>query len=145
MRLIGVIGGVVAIGLAAFLLFRFANPPTALPPCQPAAGEDVVACSTIDGFPIGPAGSVCTSTPDSCDPDQMLAVAGFGTRDPGHPQIARTRLYDLDMSRVCGPVLCTLTGSATIFVFDLADGTRRAIGVHRPGVAPTEVWPVYGK
>ena len=145
MRPIWIAGAIVAVGIAAFFLFRFANPPNALPPCQPAAGEDSVACSTIDGFPIGPAGTVCTAVPNSCDPDQSVAVAGFETRDPGHAQITRIRRYDLDMSRVCGPVLCALSGGASLWVFDLADGTRRAIGVRFGSVGQShgDVWPVY--
>ena len=128
MRAIWIVGAVVAVGIAAFFMFRFANPPNALPPCQPAAGEDSVACSTIDGLWIGRAGSDCTIAPNSCDPLESLALTGLDARYPGHAQITRTRLYDVDMARVCGPILCSISGGIpSIWVFDLADSTRRAI------------------
>ena len=136
MRPVWIVAGVLAVGLAAVFLFRFANPPNALPPCQPAAGQDSVACSTIDGSWIGPIGTDCALPPASCSPQESLATSGFDARYPGHARITRIREYAIDMARVCGPVLCAYSGGEpAIWVFDLADNTRRAIETQCPGVA----------
>jgi hypothetical protein len=142
MRWIGGLAGLAAIGIAASFLFRFANPPNALPPCQPAPGEDSVACSTIDGLWIGPGGTDCAISPPSCEPQETVAIAAFDARIPGHPAIERLRRYGIDMARLCGPTLCAYSGGQpSIWVFDLADRTRRAVEVTCPGVAPCAVVP----
>lgn len=133
------LSAVLLLGLSAILTMRLTSNQSALPPCQPAAARDAVACSTVDGFPVGPSAVACGSAPDQC----RLAVAGLAAREPGHSPIVRVRSYGIDLARLCGPTVCTVSGVYGIWVFDLADGGRRAIGVRCPGIGSCEVVPRY--
>ena len=117
---------------AAWAVFVYRPSPNALPACTPNAPLE---CSTIDGFPLGAMVEDCPCG-DRSDLER-IAVDGFNAREGGHPAIVRTTMFDLDMARFCGPVLCTLTGGYDIFVFQLADGSRNAIAVSCPGVGNT--------
>ena len=114
------------------------------PPCQSIASGDAVACSTVDGFPVGQFRSECTAQSDSCAGTEATATAGLETAYPRHSPIARVRLYGLDAGHACkasGEVLCAWSGGYTIFVFDLADGTRHALGVACPGITGCVTMP----
>ena len=129
------IAAVLGIGVAlwaAWAVFVYRPAPNALPACTPNAPLE---CSTIDGFPLGAMVEDCPCS-DRSDLEQ-IAVDGFDVRDGGHSAIVRTTMFDLDMARFCGPVLCALTGGYDIFVFQLADGSRNAIAVSCPGVGNT--------
>jgi hypothetical protein len=52
-------------------------------------------------------------------------------------------VFALDMARFCGSILCGLSGGYSIFVFELADGSRHAIGVSCPGIDACRAVPSY--
>jgi hypothetical protein len=109
-----------------------ASNPKASPACRPDVSGDSIACSMIDGFPVGQFRSECAPASDSCFDSQTDAA--LKVEDPHRPQIVRVRMYDLDYGRVCHPgILCAYSGWYTVFVFDLIDGTRQAVGVTCPG------------
>ena len=124
-----VAGLALVVGAAGLWL---ASTPKSSPACLPIATGDSIACSTIDGFPIGQFESECAPVSDSCFDSQTTAA--LKVQDPHRPQIVRVRLYDLDYGRVCDPgILCAYSGGYTVFVFDLIGGTRQAVGVTCPG------------
>ncbi|HTC86138.1 MAG TPA: hypothetical protein VK656_05515, partial [Candidatus Acidoferrum sp.] len=88
MRRIGYLAGALLFIVGAIYVARHYRPaPSPQPPhaaCQPVAA-DPIACSTIDGFPIGTYGTDCSVSPSPCTQEEM-ASDGFGVRDPGHPQ-----------------------------------------------------------
>ena len=125
-----VAAGLVLVVAAAGLWL--ASTPTPRPPCQPVPSGDSIACSTIDGFPVGQFRSECAPVSDSCFDSQTSDA--LKAEDPDRPQIVRVRLYDLDYGRVCDPgILCAYSGGFTVYVFDLVDGSRQAVGVTCPG------------
>jgi len=124
-----VAGLVLVVGAVGLLLV---TAPKSSPACRPIATGDSIACSTIDGFPVGQFRSECAPVSDSCFDSQITAA--LTVQDPHRPQIVRARYYDLDYGRVCDQgILCAYSGGYTVFVFDLIDGTRQAIGVTCPG------------
>lgn len=100
--------------------------PNAMPACAP---NGALACSTIEGFPIGTLIQPCGGQPDVCGDNALLAKAGLDARHSGHPTIVDEAVYDIDAARVCGPQLCTLEGTYDVFVFGYWDGSHDAIGV----------------
>ena len=103
----------------------------------------------IDGWPVGqeetcpepnaPPGQL----PEHWDCQAALALwlttasEGFDRRDPGHPVIIRASLHDEGAMRDAAgnQVLMTRSGGAPrVAVFELADGSVRAIGITHPGV-----------
>ena len=135
----------VAAGLMLFVAaagLLWATAPSFRPACQPLASGDSVACSTIDGFPIGQFQSECSPQSATCPDSQTIAA--LDARDRGHPPIVRVRRYGIDLGRTCPTgSLCLATGGLTIFVFDLADGSRHAIGVSCAGIGPCSAVPQY--
>jgi hypothetical protein len=81
--------------------------------------------------------------PDPCGDNERLARDGLDARDGHGSGIVHASQYALDMARFCGEILCGLSGGYSIFVFDLADGSRHAIGVSCPGVAACRAVPRY--
>jgi hypothetical protein len=114
-------------------LFIYRPAPNAMAPCVP---NGQLACSTVDGFPLGTLLQDCGSQPDACGDNARLALGGLPPWDAFHPAVAHSAEYSLDMARFCGPVVCSL-GGYSIFVFDFADGSRPAIGIVCAGVNPT--------
>jgi hypothetical protein len=112
----------------------------ALPPCQP---NDALACSDIDGFPIGRLAD-CSPFGTGCAQVLLQAQAVLDRHDPSHRPVAREQLFFVDMARVCGPQVCGFSGSHTIMVFTFADGSHRALGVDCPGIAPCRVTSRWG-
>ncbi len=93
----------------------------------------------VDGWPIG-SEVICAADDSQCGALMRTAIAGFDRRDPGHPQIARASLHSegtlLDASG--NHILTTRSGGCCdVAVFELADGSTRAIGVGYPGVSRT--------
>lgn len=90
--------------------------------------------SIVDGFPLGaPAGS-----------DAQIAAKATTALDqaqPGHAAIVSSRAYREDLQLVYGAGSAR-SGTMTIFVFALADGSYHAAGVYC-GVTDCEPWPVY--
>ena len=139
-RWIAAILGVALVGALIVAGLQVLSPPDH-PSCVPASPGDAVACTTIDGFPIGAYATECG--PGLCDPSEALAEAGLAVRNPGHAAILSVRNYDLDLVRACGggPHPCVAWPGHDVWVFDLADGTRRAVGVQCVGIAPCRAWP----
>ena len=142
MRKVWIVAVVVLAVAAAGLWWASTPTPTSRPPCQPLASGDAIACSTIDGFPIGQFESECSPQSDACVNSQTLAA--LDARDIGHPPIVRVRRYAIDLGRTCPRGShCLSTGGLTIVVFDLADGSRHAIGVSCAGIGPCAAVPRY--
>jgi hypothetical protein len=140
MRRVWIVAAGLVLAVAATGLW--ATAPNSRPTCQPLASGDSVACSTIDGFPVGQFESECSPQSDACVNSQTLAA--LDTRDRGHAPIERVRRYEIDLGRTCPPGrICLRTGGLTILVFDLADGSRHAIGVGCAGIGPCSAVPQY--
>jgi hypothetical protein len=130
MRKVWIVTAGLVLVFAAAGLWATAHRPS--PACQPVTSGDSVACSTIDGFPIGQFKSECAPASASCFDSQTTAA--LEVQDPDRPEIVRVRLYDLDYGRVCDPgILCAYSGGFTIYVFDLVDSSRQAVGITCPG------------
>jgi hypothetical protein len=97
--------------------------------------NDPEACTSIDGYPIGQRVD-CTTVIDSCAAELRLTRFGLDSFAPNHPDIQRSAAFAVDLRRVCGGVLCTFSSGMGVVVFDLSDGTRRAIGYECAGIAP---------
>jgi len=117
---------------AAWGVFIYQPPPDAMAPCSP---NGPLACSTIDGFPLGTYVQDCGGQPDVCGDNAGLALAGLPAWDGLNHDVVHSAKYQLDMARFCGPVVCTLTSEYDIYVFEFADGSRHAIGVRCLGVS----------
>jgi hypothetical protein len=101
-------------------------------PCQP---NDALACSDVDGFPVGRLAD-CSALGTDCLPTFALAQTALDRHDPSHRPVARDQLFRVDMAKVCGPQRCGFSGGHAIVVFTFADGSYRAIGIDCPGIAP---------
>lgn len=133
MRKVWIVGAGLVLSVAVAGLW-WATAQNSRPACQPLASGDSVACSTIDGFPVGQFRSECSPQSDACLDSQTIAA--LDSKDRGHAPIERVRLYEIDLGRVCAQgILCAWSGGYTVFVFDLADGSRRAVGVTCPGIS----------
>ena len=90
--------------------------------------------STIDGWSIGAAYTCIDSDPERpCSALLPFAQKRLDQRDPGHLPVVASEL------RHEGPNHPTHTGSFSIAVFTLADGSHKAIAVTYPEVA-TYLW-----
>ena len=90
--------------------------------------EAVPARVVIDGFPVGP--------PISCEPLQCQTWEGIGEtaldrREPRHPPVLHSHVHreDLGNQLFIAPNASTRSLAYVIVVFDLEDGTHRAVGV----------------
>jgi hypothetical protein len=110
-----------------------ATPSNAVPACQ---SNDPLACSDLDGFPIGRLTASCGANGSACTDVAALVQFALGRRVPGHPPIAQIQQFDPDMARVCGQVLCAISGTHVITVITFADGSHRPVGYECPGVLP---------
>jgi hypothetical protein len=82
----------------------------------------------IDGFPVGP--------PVACEPLQCETWTGIGEsaldrRERRHPPVVRSHVHEEDLANqfVVAPAASTRSLLYVIVVFDLEDGTHRAVGV----------------
>jgi hypothetical protein len=94
----------------------------------------------VDGWPIG--SEFACASDLRCNALMPVATAGFDRRDPGHPQIVRASLHREGsiVDSQGNHMLMTRSGSCcSVAVFELADGSIRAIGVGYPGVSQTPV------
>ena len=135
--LLALVTAAVAAGCGAFA------PSNALPACQP---NDELACSEIHGFPLGRLAD-CTRVDAGCDEVFVLTRTALDRRDQGHARVVEVQKFEVDMARVCGPVLCVFSGYRAIALFTFADGSRRPIGYECPGIATcraTFEWGNYG-
>ena len=91
----------------------------------------IVPNARIDGWSVGEPIACVQSTPD-CDVFISLAIEGLGNRDPGHAPIVTTVLYNEGLYPNKQSELVEIFRSSAgvwVAVFQLADGSRRAIGV----------------
>jgi hypothetical protein len=82
----------------------------------------------IDGFPVGP--------PVACEPLRCQTWTAIGEtaldrRDPRHPKVLGSHVHTEDLANrfVVAPAASTRSLTYVIVVFDLEDGTHRAVGV----------------
>ncbi len=118
-----------------------------------ALGWNVLACGAqgdprIDTWPIGELTDDCGR--ESCAAMIAAARSGLDRRDPGHPEVSRVEIHLLGtVVDAQGRTILFVTsgGPQRVAVFDLADGSRRAIGVGYPGVSQTlqvfDTWVVH--
>jgi hypothetical protein len=118
------------LGWIGWGVFVYRPAPNARPACVP---DGTLACSTIDGFPLGTLMQDCGGQPAGCGENGQLAIDNLPFWDGLHPAVVHSSEYALDMARFCGPVLCAISGYS-IFVFQFADGSRHAVGVSCAGV-----------
>jgi hypothetical protein len=90
--------------------------------------EALPARVVIDGFPVGP--------PVACEPLRCQTWTAIGEtaldrREPRHPAVLRSHVHDEDLANqfVVAPAASTRSLTYVIVVFDLEDGTHRAVGV----------------
>lgn len=88
--------------------------------------------AVADGWKIGD--PVDSRDNPECDEFVPAAIAGFDRRDPGHLPIISVALHQNGVpgSKVLN--ICS-GGCPVVAVFQLADGSVRAIGVGTPGIA----------
>jgi hypothetical protein len=142
LRLAAIVLAIAGIGSGAWLVVQVITASDPNPAC---IANDLDACSSIDGYPIGVRVD-CSMVDGDCANELRLTRLGLDTFAPNHPDIQRTAAFDVDLRRVCGGVLCTFSGGMGIVVFDLSDGSKRAIGYECPGIAPcraTKSWHVF--
>ena len=85
----------------------------------------------IDGWSVGEP-VACAETTPGCNVLIPLAIEGLDDRDPGHAPIVTTTLYREGLYPNNQGTLVQIFRSSTamwVAVFELADGSRRAIGV----------------
>ena len=96
----------------------------------------------IDGWSVGARVACDASTPD-CDVLFPLAVESFEKRDPGHPPIVSTTLHKEGFYPNERNELVRIFRSAVgiwVVVFELADGSQRAIGAGNALGDPMAFW-----
>lgn len=96
---------------------------TDIRPLQPLPARVV-----IDGFPVGP--------PVACEPLRCQTWTGIGEtaldqREPRHARVVGSHVHAEDLANqfVVAPAASTRSLTYVIVVFDLEDGTHRAVGV----------------
>lgn len=105
------------------------------------AGPDPI----VDGWPIG-AVVDCGAEP-RCPELVTTAQRGFDARDPGDPEIAGVTLHSEGavVNDRGETILMVRSGACCwVAVFDLGDGTARAIGVGYPGISQVPITVDYG-
>ena len=112
----------------ALLVVACASRPT--PPAAPGSG------SIIDDFPLG---TFLAPVPDLAV--TLLGVAALDQGLPGHTAILSSTAFREDLSLVYWSGAAR-SGTMTVFVFALPDGSDRAAGVYC-GVGGGQPWPVY--
>jgi hypothetical protein len=111
-----------------------------LPPCDRNAP---VACSWIDGFPVGNLYRDCGTVGRGCDEDVALARLALDARDAGHAEPVLIQEFGVDMDKVCGSQTCAFSSQQLIVVFTFADGSHAATGYQCAGIEPcvgTRTW-----
>jgi len=96
--------------------------------------DDVRADPVIDTFPVGS----LADCRERCLPAIAVATDAFDALAPGHPAIVKVTLHDLGREvNAAGEVILQLRsgGPMWVAVFELEDGSVRAIGVGYPGVS----------
>lgn len=118
-----------AAAVAVALLAACARPG----PAGPAGTAGPVTENTvIDGWSIGPAGAC--SEPGRCEELVEAATDALEARDPGHPTIDSATFHQEglypDDNGVLGQIFRSGAGGFVgVVLFDLSDGSHRAIGV----------------
>jgi hypothetical protein len=90
--------------------------------------EALPARVVIDGFPVG-APVVCE--PLRCQTWTAIGETALDQREPRHPKVLESHVHTEDLANqfVVAPAASTRSLTYVIVVFDLEDGTHRAVGV----------------
>ena len=90
--------------------------------------EALPARVVIDGFPVGPP---VTCEPMRCQTWSAIGETALDQREPRHPPVLRSHVHTEDLANrfVVAPAASTRSLTYVIVVFDLEDGTHRAVGV----------------
>ena len=99
--------------------------------------EALPARVVIDGFPVGPP---VTCQPLRCETWEGIGETALDRREPRHPAVVGAHVHTEDLANrfVVAAAASTRSLSYVIVVFDLEDGTHRAVGVV---CAPNECQP----
>jgi len=121
-----------------------ASPSSPIPPCQT---NSALACTVVDGYPVGELARDCGPDGGACGDIGLLARLALDAREPSHPAPTAAQQYGVDMARVCGPALCAFTAAKSIVVFTFADGEHMATGYECYSLGPcvgTLTWGGFG-
>ena len=90
--------------------------------------EALPARIVIDGFPVGPP---VTCEPLRCETWTAIGETALDRREPRHPAVLSSHVHTEDLANqfVVAPAASTRSLTYVIVVFDLEDGTHRAVGV----------------
>jgi hypothetical protein len=82
----------------------------------------------VNGFPVGPP-VVCG--PRLCETWTIVAESALDRREPRHPPVVRSHVHEEDLGNgfVVSPAAGTRSLIYVIVVFELTDGSPRAVGV----------------
>ena len=82
----------------------------------------------IDGFPVGPP---IACEPLRCETWTAIGETALDQREPRHARVVGAHIHAEDLANqfVVAPVASTRSLTYVIVVFDLEDGTHRAVGV----------------
>ena len=143
--------GLVIAALAAVAMLACAAPrPTAelataeLATCSPNAA---LACTTLDGVPLGPfwtSVSLDTAPCDRCHDLPGTARSALDHLAPNHPPLTSIDEFGPDPRALCGTTPCVTSSGLGIFVFTFSDATTMPIVVLCVGVSECERVDHYG-
>lgn len=90
--------------------------------------EALPARVVVDGFPVGPP-VVCE--PLRCQTWTAIGETALDQREPRHPKVLASHVHSEDLANrfVVAPAASTRSLTYVIVVFDLEDGSHRAVGV----------------
>lgn len=128
-----VLATLVAIGALTMSCALVAPPSGAVAPCQRNAA---VACTDIDGYPVGRLALDCLPEGAACGKVYLLARLALDAREPNHPEIISVQQFDPDLSKICDQALCTFTSYHAIVVFTFANGQHHATGYECYSLGP---------
>jgi hypothetical protein len=90
--------------------------------------EALPARIVIDGFPVGPP---VACEPLRCQTWEAIGETALDQREPRHPPITGSHVHTEDLANrfIVAPAASTRSLTYVIVVFDMEDGTHRAVGV----------------
>ncbi len=90
--------------------------------------EALPARVVIDGFPVGPP---VACEPLRCQTWEAIGETALDQREPRHPPVTASHVHTEDLANrfVVAPAASTRSLTYVIVVFDLEDGSHRAVGV----------------
>jgi hypothetical protein len=132
-RLAAAFATVLAVGCVTMSCALVVPPSAAVGQCQRNAA---VACTDIDGYPVGSLARDCGPEGAACGDVARLARLALDAREPNHPAITSVQQFDPDLSKLCDQGQCAFSSLQAIVVFTFANGQHHATGYQCQGVNP---------